>query len=124
MITHAKTITNRSLTFGIETVHHPLNNIQFVLNGEVDEVGVNKDMIGGTQLHVVLEEQGRGDLRTVRNGRGREVRWVRDSFVKRGVLLSCIITFLVPLFSSERTRVSLSPLPSFSSALPSPDSSF
>lgn len=74
VITHTKTITNRSLTFGIETVHHPLYNIQLVLNGEVDEVSVNKDMVGGTQLHVVLEEQGRGDLRTVRNGRGREVR--------------------------------------------------
>lgn len=93
MITHAKTITNRSLTFGIETVHHPLYNIQFVLNGEVDEVGVNKDMVGGTQLHVVLEEQGRGDLWTVRNGRGREVRWVRDSFVKRGVLL-CLYNYI------------------------------
>lgn len=56
MITHTKTITNRSLTFGIETVHHPLYNIQLVLNGEVDEVSVNKDMVGGTQLHVVLEE--------------------------------------------------------------------
>ena len=28
-------------TFGIQTIHHRLNNVQFGLDGEVDEIGVN-----------------------------------------------------------------------------------
>ena len=53
------------LTFCIETVHHALHNVQLVLNGEVDEVGVNQNVVGWSQLCVILEEQGRGNLRTV-----------------------------------------------------------
>ena len=29
------------LTFGREAVHHALNYVQFVLDGEVDEIGVH-----------------------------------------------------------------------------------
>jgi hypothetical protein len=33
-----------------------------VLDGEIDEVGVHNDLVGGPQLRVVLEEQGRRSL--------------------------------------------------------------
>lgn len=29
------------LTFGVQTIHHRLNNVQFGLDREVDEIGVN-----------------------------------------------------------------------------------
>lgn len=45
------------LTFGVQAVHHWLNYVEFSLDGEVDEIGVDKDMIRGTKLSVVLEEQ-------------------------------------------------------------------
>lgn len=48
-----------SLTFSIEAVHHWLNYIKFSLYGEVDEICVHEDVIGRTELSVVLEEHTR-----------------------------------------------------------------
>lgn len=45
------------LTFCIEAVHHRLNDVQFGLDGEVDEICVDKNVVWWTKLSVVLEEQ-------------------------------------------------------------------
>ena len=42
--------------FCIEGVHHVLDDVHLVLDGEVDEVGVNQDVERGSKLSVVLEE--------------------------------------------------------------------
>lgn len=47
---------------GIQTVHHGLDNVEFVADGEADEVGVDEDVVGRGEGGVVLEEEGRGDL--------------------------------------------------------------
>ena len=44
------------LTLSIEAVHHALSDVQLVLDGKIDEVGINQDVIWRTQLCVVLEE--------------------------------------------------------------------
>ena len=95
------------LTFCVKTVHHALHDIQLVLNGEVDEVGVNENVVRWSQLCVILEEQGGGDLWTVRNKGSDNVR--RSSRETHTPFL---------------TRVSLFLLLSFSSGLLSPGSSF
>ena len=46
-----------SLTLCVETVHHAGDDVDLVLDGEVDEVGVDEDVVGRAELHVVLEEQ-------------------------------------------------------------------
>ena len=38
-----------------QAVHHALEDVQLVLNGEVNEVGIDQDVIGRPQLHVVLK---------------------------------------------------------------------
>ena len=40
----------------IEGVHHVLDDVHLVLDGEVDKVGVHQDVERGSQLGVVLEE--------------------------------------------------------------------
>ena len=42
---------------GIESVHHILDDVHLVLDGEVDKVCVNQDVEGGSKLSVVLEEE-------------------------------------------------------------------
>ena len=49
-------------TLSIETIHHALNNVHFVLDREINEVCVNEDMEGGPELRVVLEEESAGLL--------------------------------------------------------------
>ena len=41
----------------IEGVHHVLDDVHLVLDGEVDEVGVDQDVERGAKLSVVLEEE-------------------------------------------------------------------
>lgn len=48
---------------GEEAVHHRLVDLELVLDREVDEVGVDEDVVGRAELCVVLEEHGRGNLR-------------------------------------------------------------
>ena len=43
--------------------HHGLHHIHLVLDGEVDEVGVDEDVERGPEGGVVLEEEGRRDCR-------------------------------------------------------------
>ncbi len=61
-------IDMRPLTLRIQTIQHALDNVQLVLDGEVDEVGVQEDVVGRAELRVVLEEQGRRDLWAVMGG--------------------------------------------------------
>lgn len=44
------------LTFCIEAVHHGLENIKLVTDGEVDKVGVDQNKEWRTKLSVVLKE--------------------------------------------------------------------
>ena len=44
-------------TFSIEAIHHGLNYVQLILNGEVYKVGVDQDVVWGTKLAVVAEEE-------------------------------------------------------------------
>jgi len=53
--THA--VGDIGYALGIQTVHHTLHNIQFVLNAKVNEVRVQNDVVRRSQLGVVLEEQ-------------------------------------------------------------------
>ena len=53
--TALKTLTN-PLTFCIEAVHHGLENIKLVADGEVDKVGVHQNKEWRTKLSVVLKE--------------------------------------------------------------------
>jgi hypothetical protein len=46
-----------SLTFSIEAVHHVLYDIQFILYGKVDKIGINEDVVRWPQLCVVLKEE-------------------------------------------------------------------
>ena len=50
-------------TFGVETVHHSLYDVQLVFYGKVDEVGIQQDMVWWAQLRVVAEIQRRRHLR-------------------------------------------------------------
>ena len=47
---------------GVEGVHHVLDNVHLVLDGEVDEVGVDQNVERRPKLGVVLEEEGTGAL--------------------------------------------------------------
>lgn len=52
--THKKKKRNKDDdTFCIQAIHHGRNDFQFVLNREIDEVGINQDMIRGSQLRVI-----------------------------------------------------------------------
>ncbi|KAL3778748.1 hypothetical protein HJC23_012444 [Cyclotella cryptica] len=44
--------------FGEDTVHHGSYDFHFVRNGKVDEVRVDEDVVGRSELIVVLEEEG------------------------------------------------------------------
>lgn len=48
--------------FGVQAVHHRLDQLELLLDAEVDEVGVDEDGVGGAERFVVLEEEGGGDL--------------------------------------------------------------
>ena len=60
-------------TFGVETIHHALDNIQFVFDAKVDEIRVENDVIRWTQLSVVAEEKRGRLLRFLNNFR---LRWI------------------------------------------------
>ena len=49
-------------TLGVQTVHHALDDVHLVLDGEVDEVGVHEDVKGRPELSVILEEESAGLL--------------------------------------------------------------
>lgn len=48
--------------FGVETVHHCGEELEFVLDGVGEEVCVDEDVVGGDEGGVVLEEEGGADL--------------------------------------------------------------
>ena len=50
------------LTFGVQAVHHPANELQLILQAEVDEVGIDENAVGGHERSVVREEERGGDL--------------------------------------------------------------
>jgi len=61
-LTH-HTVSDVRNALGIEAVHHGLDDVESVLDGEVDEVGVDEDVVRRAQLLVVPEEQCRRCLR-------------------------------------------------------------
>jgi len=50
-------------TFGIEAIHHSLNHVELVLNGKVDEVSVDNDLVWGTKRLVMAEKERRRSFR-------------------------------------------------------------
>ncbi len=50
------------LTFSIKAVHHPTDELQFVLEAKVYEVCVNEDPVGRNKGSVMLQEKRGGDL--------------------------------------------------------------
>jgi len=59
------TVRDAGNRFGVETVHHALDQLDFVLDGKVDKVGIHQDPVWRSKSRVVVEEHGRGDLRTI-----------------------------------------------------------
>jgi hypothetical protein len=49
----------RDRTFGIQTVHHGTDDFEFVLDGKVDKVRVDQDLVWWPQRRVVSIEQRR-----------------------------------------------------------------
>lgn len=43
-------------TFGVQTIEHGRNNLEFVLNGMGDEIGIDKYRVWGSKRSIVLEE--------------------------------------------------------------------
>lgn len=44
--------------FGVEAVHHPLNELDFILEAEVNKVGIHQNAVGRSQGGIVLKEHG------------------------------------------------------------------
>ena len=64
---------------GVQTVHHTLDEVDLVSDGEVDEVGIDEDPVGWSELRVVLEEQGgRGFIAACRGRGGFQYREESD----------------------------------------------
>lgn len=59
------TVRDTGDRFGVETVHHALDQLDFVLDREVDEVGIHQDPVWRSKSRVVVEEHGRSDLGTI-----------------------------------------------------------
>nr|GMD38048.1 U3 small nucleolar RNA-associated protein 24 [Ipomoea batatas] len=53
------TVSNTRSAFCIQAIHHSFLQIQFILNGEIDKVGIDQHSIRGSQGSVILEEEGR-----------------------------------------------------------------
>ena len=53
------TVRNVGDTFGVETVHHPVNQIDFILDAKVHVVSINDDPEWRSELGVVFEEKRR-----------------------------------------------------------------
>lgn len=51
----------KALTFGIQTVHHTIDKLQFILKAEVYEVGVDKDSVWWDKGRVMRKEKRRSD---------------------------------------------------------------
>eukprot|EP00195_Chlamydomonas_chlamydogama_P014717 CAMPEP_0202902390 /NCGR_PEP_ID=MMETSP1392-20130828/16825_1 /ASSEMBLY_ACC=CAM_ASM_000868 /TAXON_ID=225041 /ORGANISM="Chlamydomonas chlamydogama, Strain SAG 11-48b" /LENGTH=193 /DNA_ID=CAMNT_0049589145 /DNA_START=745 /DNA_END=1326 /DNA_ORIENTATION=- len=52
------TVRDAWFALGVQAVHHAAHQVNLVFNGEVDEVGIHKHLVGRAQLGVVLEEEG------------------------------------------------------------------
>ena len=72
-------------TLGVQAVHHALDNVHLVFDGEVDEVGVHEDVEGRPQLGVVLEEESAGLLNMLRSFYLVWILWLL--FLGRGSVL-------------------------------------
>ena len=51
------------------TIHHSSYRVDFILDGEVEEVGVDDDTEGRTEVGVVVEEQRGGYLWVRKSGK-------------------------------------------------------
>lgn len=59
------TVADARYAFSVETVHHGLDHLEFVLEGEIDEIRIDDYMIWGSKGLVVGKEERGGDLRNV-----------------------------------------------------------
>jgi len=51
----------KALTFGIQTVHHTTDKLQFILKAKIYEVGVDKDSVWWDKGRVMRKEKRRSD---------------------------------------------------------------
>ena len=51
------TVCDAGDTFSDLTIHHSSYRVDFILDGEVEEVGVDEDVEGRTEVGVVVEER-------------------------------------------------------------------
>ena len=79
---HGRSNRQRTRTLRVQTVHHGLDQLKLILNGKVDEVGVDDDVVRWTERSVVLEEERRRDLRAV-GRRGREEDGLKWTTIER-----------------------------------------
>lgn len=49
--------SSRALTFGHQAVHHPLDQLYLVLNGEIDEIRIDQNAVWGAEVRVVRQEE-------------------------------------------------------------------
>lgn len=53
----ANAIRDVGNALGVEAIHHILDDIEFTFYAEVDEIGIDDNVVWRTQLRVVLEEE-------------------------------------------------------------------
>ena len=51
--------------FCVQAVHHGWEELEFVLDGMREKIGVHEDGVGRAERRIVLEEEGGGDLGSV-----------------------------------------------------------
>lgn len=96
-------------TFGVEAVHHCLEQLELVLDGVGEEVRVDEDGVGRDEGGVVLEEEGRGDLGAMETsgsdcvGETEQVHFA-DDFIAFGFSLAFYFAFCLVFLSGERCQ--------------------
>jgi hypothetical protein len=99
-------------TLGVEGVHHGFEERQLALHRVREEIGIDQHRVGGHERRVVLEEEGRGDLRAritsseERNDRrgGDNVHLAHDLALGGGFLLGLLFALVLILL---QTRITL-----------------
>lgn len=66
--------------FGVQAVHHVLDDVQFIFDAVVHEIRVDQNVVWWTQLGVVLEEEGRARLRFLVHFQLLRVDWFLFAF--------------------------------------------
>lgn len=53
------TISDTGCTLSVQAIHHGFDNVELVLDGKIDEVGIDKDLVRRSQGGIMFEEQSR-----------------------------------------------------------------